>query len=142
LTEKQNFSEKSIVVWYLSSWEEIVGVLQDIFVTDSLLRILFSDGINIFVSLPDDNILQRLRSSRGKFITVCRTDASARRYLFDFKEKHTATNPSTMIHCKNDEEIAALKVLNGLNGNHGMRKKPWANLHRNQQQLYTWMGGQ
>jgi len=139
--EKQFFSDKQhLLIWYLSVWDEIVGVLQDIFISDTSCRLLFLDGVNIYIPLPDNTTLQRLQSSIAKFIGICRTDVPARRYLFNFNEGHSTNNHSTSIHHKSEGEIDALKVLNGWHGSHGLRK-PWAKSNGNQRQLYAWMGG-
>ncbi len=140
--ETQVLSKNYIVIWYLSFWEEIIGKFQDIFISDSSCRIQFFDGINTYVSLLDKNILNRLQISRGKSVGICRTDVPTRRYLFNFYDKNTPNECSTWIHRLSYEEIAALKVLNGWQGNQVTRKKPWANQPSNQLQLFTWMGGQ
>jgi len=132
-------SQTHIIVWHLSVWEEIIGDLQDIFISGSSCRIMFCDGINIYFPLPDKNILQRLQQSRGKLIGICKTNNPARRYHFDFNKNNTVNDHSTAIHRKNDEEIAALEALNGCYSAHGIRK-PWTKSYRNQQQLYAWMG--
>jgi hypothetical protein len=141
IKETQIITDNHIVVWHLSAWEEIIGELREIFISGSLCRILFLDGINIYVSHPDKKILQRLQSSRGKIIGIIRTDAPARRYLFNFYDKHTSNKCSTSIHLKNDEEISALKILNGSQLNHGNKTKPWSNSHPYQEQLSTWIEG-
>jgi len=140
LKEKQLFSDKQhILLWYLSVWDEIVGVLQDIFISDTVCRILFFDEVNINVPLPDSSILRLLQRSHGKLIGICKTNNPARRYNFSFYENHTVNDHSTAIHCKNDEEIAALEALNGTHVRHGIRA-PRTKYHRDQRQLYSWMG--
>ncbi|VVB59925.1 Uncharacterised protein [uncultured archaeon] len=141
LNEPQTRPEKFITIWHLAIWEEINGIIQDIFIMDSSCRILFNDGINIYVPIIDKNLLQRLKNARGKLVNICKTDNPVQRYLLNFNQQQTGRSHSTSIHRKSNEEIDALKVLNRWQSNQVARKKPWANQPCNQQQLFTWMGG-
>jgi len=131
IKEIQISNGNQIVVWYLSAWQEIVGELQDIFILGSSCRILFCDGINVFVPLPGKDIVKQLRNLIGKCIGICRTDNPSRRYIYNFFNGCIPDTHTTFTRHKNDDEIAALKAHIKSSFNHGM----------NQQQLSTWMGG-
>jgi hypothetical protein len=134
-------NETHIVIWHLSIWEEITGVLRDVFISGDSCRILFTDGVNICLPRPDENILRRLRRSQGKPVSICRTNVPTRRYLFNFNDSSIPHNHLSSIRQKSDEEIAALKALHGWSINQGLRKKSSIRYNENQQQLHTWMGG-
>ena len=134
-------SQTHIIVWHLSVWEEVTGILQDIIISNTSCQIQFADGVNIYIPLPDERFLQRLNHMRCKNVSICRTDIPSRRYLFNFNTNVIICNNSSSIRQMGDEEIASLRALRGWSINQGMRKKSCVRYNENQQQLHTWMGG-
>jgi len=132
---------KYILIKHLSIWECITGYLEETYISDSSCRILFRDGINIYVPLLDNKTLQRLKNSQDKLIRVCRTDNSKRRYLFDFNIEPILKKDYTSLDFLNNEEINAIKVLKGWSAGCKLRKKQYRHIHKNQQQLNLLTGG-
>ncbi len=135
-------SQTHIVVWHLSVWEEVTGILQNIIISDTLCQIKFADGINICTPLPEDSLLQRLKRARCKIVSICRTDIPARRYLFNFHTNVILCNNSSSIRQMGDEEIVSLKALYGWPVIRKTTRKRLLNIYGDQQQFDIGMGGQ